>query len=74
MVKNELKQRELDERKWNVSKEFECDMSGRMPYCDYCPKRATNMTCLSEQKERESLFLCAKAYNKLRRERKTLWE
>ena len=69
MVKNELKQKELDKSKWIKSEEQGEDMSGAMPYCDACEHQRNGFVCGVTQGDRESKCLCAKAYNRLRREK-----
>ena len=69
---NKERQKSLDKKKWFVSKEFEADMSGYMPWCVYCDKseyfqRDLPLQCCASQEERESKCLCATAYNRMKR-------
>ena len=68
MVKNSVKQKQLDESKWLASELAKEDMSGAMFYCDACEKQYNGYVCGSTQEERESNHLCAKAYNRLGKE------
>lgn len=68
MVKNSVKQKQLDENKWLASELAKEDMSGAMFYCDACEKQRNGYVCGATQEERESKCLCAKAYNRLGKE------
>lgn len=61
---NKNRQRSLDRKKWLVSEKLKWDMSGAMPYCDFCEKRF-GMTCKADQSDRTKDSLCAIAYNRL---------
>jgi hypothetical protein len=76
MYKNTDKQKELDNLKWRISEEFNTDMSGYMPYCDFCHHKVNGEqkpTCLASQENRIADSLCAKAYRKLRKNRDNIW-
>lgn len=55
-------QKKLDALKWDKSKMHEEDLSGKMWYCIDCKRSSFTQTCNAPQKERETNFLCAKAY------------
>ena len=64
MIKNTVRQQQLDEKKYLTSQNYKRDLSGSMPYCLKCDKITYNHTCRATQQERESQCLCAKAFNK----------
>lgn len=68
MVTNKEKQVALDKEKWNESNKNRCDMSGKMKYCKFC-KCVKENTCTATQAKREEQSLCAKADNRLQRQR-----
>ena len=70
MVKNEVKQKELDKLKWLLSEKNNEDMSGCMDYCDACEQQRNGFVCGATQVARLQHCLCAKAYNRLRRVKK----
>lgn len=65
---NKERQARLDRRKWDVGLSWEQDPSGAMVYCYYCDRQVGFTKCGATQQEREAQCLCAKAYNKMRRE------
>lgn len=65
---NKQRQKELDEQKYLESETKRKDLSGDMPYCDYCACTTPYATCVASQEERETKCLCAKAFNKMRKE------
>lgn len=67
MIKNELKQKQLDEQKWLESEKQGWDLSGALDYCNYCKHRETFGTCPISQETRVLKCACTKAYNKMRR-------
>lgn len=62
---NELKklQKELDEQKYYESIKNNCDMSGKMPYCNSCIARTYANECYISQDARETMSKCARSYN-----------
>lgn len=62
---NKDRQRSLDRKKWLASEKLKSDMSGEMPYCDFCEHQTELLWCLCNQEQRESNCLCATAYNRL---------
>lgn len=69
MIKNEVRQKQLDESKYLMSQRYNQDLSGSMSYCLKCDKQTYNHSCRATQQERESQCLCAKAYNKFNKEK-----
>lgn len=67
MVKNSIKQKELDKEKWLKSELCNEDMSGAMYYCDACMYQCNGFACGVSHDDRVGKCLCAKAYNRLRR-------
>lgn len=68
---NKQRQEQLDKIKFIDSSNAHSDLSGKMPYCDFCPKQtASPKTCLAPQTDREAMSLCAKAYNKFTKPKK----
>lgn len=62
-------QKALDKQKWLESEKQGFDMSGCMPYCQYCDYAdhshpTENGRCYASQKEREKQKLCEKAFHK----------
>lgn len=74
---NKQRQEKLNIEKWEASKRVMEDLSGQMLWCQYCPKcekdtfvdyiNGSNNFCTAEQTEKDNLCLCAKAYNKLKK-------
>lgn len=70
---NRERQRSLDRKKWNESREQMEDMSGKMYYCECCEKQGLSLnypfdlTCTATQEDREEQCLCATAFNRLQR-------
>lgn len=68
---NGERQKALDKKKYGASTMLERDMSGEMPYCDFCMCQAVSgneKTCNSTQENREQFLWCAKAYNRMKRQ------
>jgi hypothetical protein len=61
------RQKSLDKQKWLISKQYGEDLSGKMIYCLKCEKNCYK--CIATQKEREEQTLCAKAYNRMKRQK-----
>lgn len=61
---NKQRQTQLDKMKYIASEQAKRDLSGEMPYCDYCAFCTNIGTCSASQTERESGCFCAKAFNK----------
>lgn len=67
---NEERQKKLDEQKWLESEKKGLDMTGRMDYCYSCLHQSLEASqCGVSQSCRESNYLCAKAYNSMRRKK-----
>lgn len=66
-MKNTERQKSLDKQKWVMSEECECDLSGEMLYCEFCFYKDLDGLCPVSQDQRESQCLCAKAYNRMKR-------
>lgn len=64
---NTERQRSLDKKKWVESEKSGIDKSGIMIYCSYCEYCSSGFKCKATQQEREARSLCAKAYNRLKR-------
>lgn len=62
-MKNVDRQRRLDEEKWVESEKACADMSGQMPYCDFCREQSASFDCEMNPNERVSTCRCATAYN-----------
>ena len=65
---NLQRQKKLDEQKWLMSEAKGCDQSGKMDWCTYCEWEEKS-ECLETQLDREMNCLCAKAWNRMVRER-----
>lgn len=64
---NKERQKLLDKKKWSESAKQSADLSGKMDYCKRCDMcEATG--CRATQALREGESLCAKAYNRMKRE------
>lgn len=63
-MNNKQRQTQLDKEKYFASEIKRKDLSGEMPYCDFCACVTNYGTCTASQAEREKDCLCAKAYNK----------
>ena len=75
MNKNYRKQQKdrqeiLDKEKWEESQTQGRDMSGEMEYCNYCSEHIFGTFCRHNQKERETKFLCARAWNNMQKKSK----
>ena len=65
---NKQRQRKLDEIKYLQSEIASEDLSGKMGWCNSCANQSKDngyCSCLATQQERESDCLCAKAYNRM---------
>ena len=65
------RQKALDKKKWIKSEKVKHDCSGLMPYCAYCDylERFEKIKCNLEQVDREMNCICAKAYNRMARDK-----
>lgn len=74
-MKNTERQASLDKQKWLESERNGTDFSGWMPYCYECEyvDCYNNCRCSVTHEERVENCLCAKAYNRMVRRRKS-WE
>lgn len=73
MATNKDTQMTLDTKKWNESFKENRDLSGEMEYCLYCPQMKVigdNYSCKISHEERFEKSVCAKAYNKMKKEEK----
>ena len=66
---NQERQKSLDKKKWITSEQYGEDLSGKMTYCLCCSKMSCFHKCIATQKEREELSLCARAYNRMTRQK-----
>lgn len=66
-MKNTERQKSLDRKKWYKSLANDSDQSGKMEYCQFCDKRGLFDNCEADQRIRESVCLCATAYNRMKR-------
>ena len=71
---NKQRQKSLDKKKWLESQQQGFDMSGCMPYCEFCEfadhsHPTENGKCYATQDERESNHLCAKSFNRMARKK-----
>lgn len=62
-MNNKQRQTQLDREKYEASEQAQTDLSGRMPYCNFCTNENPN-GCEYTQAEREQGCICAKAYNR----------
>ena len=67
---NKERQTELDIEKYLRSEFEQRDLSGKMPYCDFCAEVNNDNTCAATQEEREKNCLCAKAWNRRKKNAK----
>lgn len=59
-------QKSCDKKKY-IESIKECrDMSGAMPWCEYCEHAQVDYTCDIEHAERVGNSVCARAYNRRR--------
>lgn len=69
---NKQRQRKLDEIKY-LQSEIACeDLSGKMSWCNFCENQSEDngyCSCKITQQERECVNICAKAYNRMIRNR-----
>lgn len=65
-MKNIERQKSLDKKKWEMSQEVGADLSGEMIYCEFCGC-AVDKKCTATQDQRERNSLCARAYNRMKR-------
>lgn len=66
---NRKRQEWLDKQKWLLGENIKEDPSGSMCYCDFC-KYQREGQCDAFQRERVKEAICAKAYNKMFKEKK----
>lgn len=64
---NKERQNSLDKQKWINSEDYGYDLSGSMPYCEFCEIQK-NCQRVPHQ-EKSSKFLCAKAFNRMERKK-----
>lgn len=63
-------QKSCDKKKYIESLKEGRDMSGAMPWCEYCFEHAqVDYTCDIEHAERVENSVCARAYNRSRRKK-----
>ena len=65
---NQQRQASLDKQKWLESEKQKRDMSGDMPYCNYCEwsqPAHPHWFCLGTHEQRVKACACAKAYNRM---------
>lgn len=62
-------QKSCDKKKYIESVKERRDMSGAMPWCEYCEHSQTDYTCDIEHAERVAQNVCARAYNRSRRKK-----
>lgn len=72
MIKNEERQKLLDEEKWLSSEQVGYDRAGSMDWCDYCKAQKQSITkgivfCANKEKDTTT---CATAYNKMKKAEK----
>lgn len=65
-MKNEERQRRLDEAKWIASEMEDIDMGGKMWYCSRCEYNEGG-SCEASESKRVNERLCAMAYNRGRK-------
>lgn len=63
-MKNQERQVKLDKEKWIKGEEIKSDPSGSMKYCSKCEYNKENV-CTISQDERVQNSICAKAYNRM---------
>lgn len=61
---NKQRQKLLDKEKYLASEIKRKDLSGEMPYCNFCACVTNYQACTATQEQRESECLCAKAYDR----------
>ena len=66
---NKERQKQLDKRKWIESEKEGYDKGGYMSYCDHCLWQDSWLNCTANQEDRVDNELCAKAYNRMYREK-----
>lgn len=66
---NQARQKSLDKKKYLSSEIHKQDLSGKMAYCQKCQSMTYNHNCRATQKEREAGCLCAKAFNRMKRQK-----
>ena len=65
---NQQRQSSLDKQRVLASKELAVDVSGGMPYCDYCDWQQPakpQCRCLGAHEQRVKACACATAYNRM---------
>ena len=68
------RQKNLDEKKWNSSCKAGRDLSGYMSYCLFCPHNVidtNHYACKISHEERVEKSSCAKAYNKMKKDKES---
>lgn len=65
---NKNRQMLCDLSKWLESKKEGYDKSGSMDYCEYCPYQKS-FNCEVEHEERVANSFCAKAYNRMKKQK-----
>ena len=65
---NKVNQEIRNNEKWNASVNAKIDLSGKMLWCDCCPEMQDN-ECNVTQAERDKGLLCARAYNRMKRDK-----
>lgn len=65
---NKTRQASLDKKKWMESEQAGIDRSGLENYCEFCEFVVTGYHCSAPQEKREKECLCAKAFNKMRKQ------
>lgn len=63
---NKERQKSLDKKKWIESEKCKYDKSGSMAYCCFCSYQ-DEFYCTAIQEMREQNYLCATAYNRMKR-------
>ena len=66
-MKNTDLQNRLDREKWECSESVGADLSGQMPYCEFCAYRKRNGDCTQPHINRVENSDCAKAFNKMKK-------
>lgn len=62
-MNNKQRQKQLDREKYTASEQAQTDLSGKMPYCNFCTNEKWD-GCEYTQEQREQGCICAKAYNR----------
>lgn len=59
----------LNKKKWLASERQKEDLSGKMAWCVKCEKRTERGTCSAPPSMRDLEGYCARAYNRMQREK-----